>query len=378
MRICVTTQQQKHGSTPMVRLPFWNRTITGRKSRLRTKMNRRLKQTLQGGCILLIVTGMVLLAYGIWSPGIEIRDGRYDLGTNGIWIQHGWLGDDSWFQRNDRDKTRFRNPEAVASLEERFSQCGIKYIFPHLCPTTRVGMIQPIHESQTTLFLDHFENFKVLPWVGGVLGVHCFPASPQWREAFCFSIGSLLKRHPRLAGVHINIEPMPSGNKDFLTLLKELRKALPRDKIISVAAYPPPTILQPFRQVHWDEDYYREVSAVVDQMAVMMYDTAVPLSKVYRQLMRSWTKNVLEWTAGAEILLGVPAYDDEGVGYHHPSVENLENALLGINAGLDHFQKLPPNYGGISVYCEWEMDDSEWRFLKDAFNSDHYNINAAS
>jgi hypothetical protein len=37
-----------------------------------------------------------------------------------------------------------------------------------------------------------------------------------WRERFRTSVHSLLTKHPRLAGVHINIEPLRSGDPDFL------------------------------------------------------------------------------------------------------------------------------------------------------------------
>ena len=47
--------------------------------------------------LLLVVLALVIVAYGIWSPGQIVEDGRNDLGQNGIWLQHGWLGDDAWF-----------------------------------------------------------------------------------------------------------------------------------------------------------------------------------------------------------------------------------------------------------------------------------------
>lgn len=91
----------------------------------------------------------------------------------------------------------------------------------------------------------------------------------------------------------------------------------------------------------------------------MMYDTAIPFEKVYRHLMASWTKEVFVWAANTEVLLGIPAYDDAGVGYQDPKVENLKNALMGIHAGLSGFSTLPKNYQGIALYSEWEMDENE-------------------
>ncbi|MBI2298622.1 MAG: hypothetical protein HYU66_06665 [Armatimonadetes bacterium] len=62
-------------------------------------------------------------------------------------------------------------------------------------------------------------------------------------------------------------------------------------------------------------------------------------------------------------MLGVPAYDDSDVGYHHPNVENLPNALLGIHAALSRSRTLPRNFAGVAVYCEWEVDPQEWECL---------------
>ena len=69
--------------------------------------------------------------------------------------------------------------------------------------------------------------------------------------------------------------------------------------------------------------------------------------------------NVLDWSEGRPVLLGVPTYSDADTGYHDPSVENLEHALLGIHAGLAS-RPLPANYQGIAIYCDWETDEAEW------------------
>ena len=60
------------------------------------------------------------------------------------------------------------------------------------------------------------------------------------------------------------------------------------------------------------------------------------------------------------MLLGIPAYDDAGVGYHDPKIENLRNALLGIHASLSNKVDLPEHYAGVAIYCEWELDEAEW------------------
>jgi hypothetical protein len=307
------------------------------------------------------------LLYVIWSPGQQVQDGRHDLRTNGIWLQHGWLGDDSWFKRNKRDKTQFRNDDRLDHLADLLRSHGVRYVFPHLCPCSPEGMIAPNDPAQTERFLDRFTGFRVIPWIGGLLRVHCFPKSAEWRAAFICSAVDLLRAHPRLAGVQLNIEPMPSGNPDFLTLLDELQQAMPPGKILSVAAYPPPTRWHPHSSVHWDESYFKEIARRVDEIVPMMYDTSVLLSKIYQGLIARWTSEVLNWSGDTQVLLGVPAYEDAGAWYHFSRVENLQNALRGIHAGLSQYKALPKNYAGIAIYCEWEMDEAEWKTLAQEF-----------
>jgi len=220
---------------------------------------------------------------------------------------------------------------------------------------------------QTEAFLDAFEGFRVMPWIGGAWGVQAFPDDAAWRETFAQSVRDLLVAHPRLAGIHVNIEPCPSGNEHFLKTLQALRATLPAGKLLSVAAYPPPTIWQHSSSVHWDEPYFRNVSRQADQMVVMMYDTSIRFGKVYRSLMADWTRESLDRAGKTDVLLAVPAYEDAGVGYHDPRVENLDNALLGIHAGLLRHGSFPANYQGVALYCEWEMDSAKWATFAQQF-----------
>lgn len=318
---------------------------------------------------------MVALALGsiaaflLWPRGVDVRDGRHDRGRNAIWLQHGWLGDRQWFVDNDRlDRLAgFRDPARVEALATLLRDHHVRDVYPHLCPTDPAGSIPAVDPEATERFLDAFEGLRVMPWVGGVLGRDVIPDDARWRARFVASVAALLAAHPRLAGVHVNVEPCPSGNRGYLRLLDDLRAALPPGRILSIAAYPPTTPLHPFPDVHWDEAYFRQVSRRVDQVAVMMYDTALVAPQPYRGLMARWTGQVLAWSGDAEVLLGVPAYEDAGVGYHHPEVENVREALLGIHQGLDGLGRLPPRYAGVAIYSEWTMDEGEWRDLRERF-----------
>ena len=325
----------------------------------------------RGALVAAVILVAAWVGYALWSPGLEVSDGRYDLGRNAIWLGHGWLGADEWFARYGKEDTveQFRVPEKMQELARRLKEHHISDVFPHVAPSDLNGRVPEVDHRQTERFLDAFDGFRVLPWVGGVLGKQVRLEDVRWRKTFVHSAVELLNRHPRFAGIHVNIEPCPMGNQNFLTLLTELRHALPEGKLLSVAAFPPPTRLHPFSSLYWDEAYYRAVTHHADQLAVMMYDTALPVAKVYRALMASWTREVLEWSEGSAVLLGVPTYDDAGVGYHDPRVENLRHALAGIHAGLAGIEVPPASYQGIALYAEWEMDQGEWQYWSDFFMS---------
>jgi len=104
-------------------------------------------------------------------------------------------------------------------------------------------------------------------------------------------------------------------------------------------------------------------------MVVMLYDTALHRRRLYQNLLRSWTKEVIEWSAPTPVLLGVPAYDDAGVGYHDPAIENIAVSLPGLHSGLLSFSPLPPNYQGVAVYSDWTMTDDKWTAFRVNFVS---------
>lgn len=317
------------------------------------------------GCCLPL---LFFAAYWLWSPGLVVRDGRHDRNQNAIWISHGWLGDDAWFIRNSKtnELSRYRSSNSMQALAHKFRKHHITDIFPHLCPADAQGPIPPVDPAQTEQFLDIFANFRVMPWIGGPNGSSARYWDKKWRQAFLASVKNLFEAHPRFAGVHLNIEPLTSGDEDFLKLLEELKSALPFGKQLSVAAYPPPTRWQPSKDVHWDEKYFRQIAKRCDQIAVMMYDTSLQVSKLYQRLMADWTMEVLVWSEGKPVLLGLPTYADAGVGYHNPEVENLANALLGVHRGLVR-QSVSTNYQGIALYSDWETDEAEWKYLRDHF-----------
>jgi hypothetical protein len=333
---------------------------------LKLRWNRRSLRWV--AIFIVVVLAASWVGYRLWSPGLEVRDGRHDRGRNAIWLAHGWLGGDEWFIRYGKTNefTRYRDLGKIRELASKLRRHHITDVFPHLCPATPDGEIPAVDADQVERFLDVFSGFRVIPWVGGVNGTAVRMQDSRWRATFVGRLRALLLAHPRLAGVQLNIEPCPSGDPNFLKLLEELGQALPEGKLRSVAAYPPPTRWHPYPDVHWDEAYFREVARRSEQFAVMMYDAAQHVPKAYQQLMVDWTTEVLAWAEGKEVLLGVPTYADADVGWHDPKVENITNALLGIHRGLER-SPMPPHYQGVAIYSDWETDEGEWGYFRQHF-----------
>ncbi len=309
---------------------------------------------------LLVLAAVLVLAYLIWNPGSSVTYGQHDLGRNGIWLGHGWLGDDDWFNENARDTTKFRSRVAILALKNELDSHGIRDVFGHLTPTNLDGKIPEVDANQTKLFLELLPNKRVMPWLGGVTGKTVFLSSSQWRKNFVSSTKNLLERFPDFAGVHLDFEPLPNQDQGFLELLLELRVAIGTSKLISVAT--------PIPKVGfwgWDKSMFLKVSSNTDQIVPMLYDTHIPLEKPYVALMAFWTREILDWSNGKEVLLGVPAWD-EPTASHKPKVENLKNALRGIHAALE--SEIPKNYAGIALYAHFTMKASRWKVLETEFN----------
>ena len=314
---------------------------------------------------------VVTLAHWRWQPGLTLRDGRDNRGRNALWLGHGWLGADDWFD-NNAEKTRFRSKENIAQLAQLCRDNSIRDLYPHLTPTQNTGAVAASDDAQIERFLDGTSGLRVLPWIGGRMNKHIATNDAATAARFVASAGELMRRHPRLAGVHLNVEPWKTGDLGMLELLEQLKTAIGPAKILSVSGYPPQSEWYPLR-LSWSENYYRQVASRVDQIAVMLYDSSLHDAKLYQWFVARWSRTVLEWTRDSqtEVLFGVPTYGAAGpkLGplYHDPRVENLPNTLAGLHRALREFDRLPTHYAGAAIYSEWETDAAEWRIWRRDF-----------
>jgi hypothetical protein len=114
---------------------------------------KRFVRRLAGVLVILLATGAV--AYFIWRPGLEVKDGRHDLRKNALWLAHGWLGGDDWFIRHNKTNefAKYRSLTNIAALADKLRRHGIQDVFPHLCPAEIEGQLPAVDAPQVERFL---------------------------------------------------------------------------------------------------------------------------------------------------------------------------------------------------------------------------------
>lgn len=306
------------------------------------------------GLFVLAAAGYLYLAY---APTGDTDAHPFNQDRNAVWLEHRWL-------------EKEQPPEQVEALMRSLDSHGIAYAFPHLIPFNGSGRL-PIHSrDQMRSFLATSRRLaprlKVLPWVGGLR------VGYKRQRQGTVDLTDIGQRQRIVAecrglmdegfdGVHVNIEPVPDGDVEFLALLRSLRTAIGSGILSLSATRPGPFALPIAPNFLWSPDYYGRVAAEADQLVVMAYDTALPTPSLYRRYLSyaasSMTRNLAE-SGRARVLIGIPTYDGSGL-MHRSDVESPENALAGLVAGLRGVGG-GGTFEGVALYAEWTTDEAEW------------------
>ena len=272
---------------------------------------------------------------------------------NGLWARRVWLHE----ARTDAELDAL-----VATLRAR----GVSRLYPFLgppdasgAPGWREGELQyPVDDATASSFLNRMRarapEIQIYPWTGGVYGRDIVFDDQARLDAWRQRVTAL-----PVDGVQINIEPMPE-QQAYLDLLTGWKAAL-GDRVLSVAAYPPPTPLHPFADVHWSPEFLRKVCLIADDLAVMAYDTALQEPAAYSALVAEWTRTLAALpppeAGGCTVRIGLPAYEDNEA-YHNPEAETLAAGIAGVRTALN--EGAPEHVRGVAIYASWTMDTGEW------------------
>lgn len=167
-------------------------------------------------------------------------------------------------------------------------------------------------------------------------------------------------------GVHLNAELIPDGDRALLSTLSNIRRELPDGALFSAAVHalrlteavtfvPYPTVTH-----HSSAAYLQEIAALVDQVALMAYDSGLPVPADYRRWMIYQVREAAAALSGstAQLIIGIPT-SAEWTPSHQTQGETLDAALWGMQTGLAQSPS-PDRLHGIAVYPYWETSAGEW------------------
>jgi hypothetical protein len=236
-------------------------------------------------------------------------------GDDALWLGHSWVDG----RRDQAD---------VGALAERLRGTGIRDLFVHIGPLGDDGGLGPALHPQDRWVLAALHHalpgVRVQAWVGDTVGPdHLVLAKEAIRARILDSVRGLLAEG--FDGIHYDFEPVPDGDRSFLTLLADSR-AVTRNTgaVLSVSV----DQIEPLAGLHapeqwvfgrphwWSTDFLHHVAQQVYAVAVMTYDSAVPLQTAYSGYVRHQTQLALDVVPpNVDVLIGFPAYHTDDFGH---------------------------------------------------------------
>jgi hypothetical protein len=280
---------------------------------------------------------------------------------NAVWSAHKWVGES-------------HSEDVYDEFADQLARHRITDVYFHVGPLTGEGLIQPAKYPSAGALIAAMRQrapaIRLHAWIGQVERRGGGPldlSDARTRANIVRTAGDFIDLG--FDGIHYNIEPVYSGDPNLLALLDETAPVTrARGKLLSMATdelSPLPGmeyVARLFvRQAGlWRADYYREVAARTDQLAVMMYDTAMPFDWLYGTIVAWETWRLRDIVGpGTTFFMGVPTYEDEHFGFH-PAAENMASGLRGIGIGLS-FDGPPPSANfGAAIYAGWTTSEEEW------------------
>ncbi|MER5403355.1 hypothetical protein [Streptomyces sp. NPDC002769] len=287
--------------------------------------------------------------------------GTYTRHRDALWMGHAWVDG----RKKDAD---------VRALAARLRTTGVRDLYVHAGPLEHDGTLpaSAYPKARWLIGAIHRElpGVRVQAWLGdelateGPVGLRLERAAT--RAAVVRSAGQVLDAG--FAGAHFDLEPLHSGDADYLSLLGDLRRVTRvHGALLSVAAHqidPLPSLHSVWGTVTghpkwWSQEFFGQVARRVDQIAVMSYDTALPLESLYGGYVAQQTSLALEVTpAKTDLLMGMPFYYEDNMD-HHGSAETVGAAVRGARLGLSRTDRTRENFG-VAAYVDFAAREKDW------------------
>lgn len=302
--------------------------------------------------IALFLCALVVVDY--FTFPLRSDNGRsFNSGNNGAWLQDKWyFGEKSEVERRALVRRLQAAQIRSAYFHVRFIKRDgtLRFHFPDEARRLNNAMQRDAPDVQSIAWI-YIGNRRGLTGVD-ITSTHVraqIARETRWLVEKC-----------GFDGVQIDYEICSDGDTHLLRLLSEVKTAIGRDKILSVAT--PMWLPSSFGQWGWSENYFAQVAARCDQIAVMCYDSGLWLPRSYAWLVRQQAIRVSSAIAktNCRLMLGVPTYEDGGAS-HHIHAENLRLALQAAREGLSDNRARPQVFDGVALFADYTTDDDEWK-----------------
>ncbi|OUD03952.1 glycoside hydrolase family 18 protein [Streptomyces swartbergensis] len=315
--------------------------------------------------VLLVPLLSVLTALGINYTG-DPAAGTYTRDRDALWLGHAWVDG----RKKDAD---------VTALARRLQGTGIRDLYVHSGPLEHNGTLPKSVYPRARWFIDavheKLPGIRVQAFLGDVLATEGPDGmrleNPVTRAAVVRSARQVLDTG--YEGIHLDLEPLHSGDRDYLGLLDALRRETrSRDALLSVAAHqidPLPALHSVFgtftdHPKWWSQEFFGQVARRVDQIAVMSYDTAQPLESTYGGYVAQQTSLALEVTPpSTDLLMGLPFYWESNFD-HWGHAETVPAAVRGVRLGLSRTDADRARFG-VALYIDFAATEADWRAYKE-------------
>ncbi len=346
------------------------RTLPGRarrrwRGRNRWSRRRRVLTVLTAALVLLVVPVLGAAAALRWEYAGEPAADARTRGKDAIWLGHAWV--------DGR-----RTPEELTSLAAKVRSTGIHDLYVHTGPLEHDGSLDPALAPGAADFLARahaaMPGVRIQSWLGDVVapekvGLHLDRADV--RDRITASARQVLDLG--FDGVHFDLEPVHSGSPGFLALLDQVHAlTAARSVPLSIAAPqidPVPGLGRVAFALsdhgkYWSAGYFEAAARRVDQVAVMSYDTSMPVESLYGGYVARQTSLALANTPpGVDLLMGLPAYWAD-TPTHRGDAETVRAAVRGARLGLGAGGR--QNFG-LALYVDFAATPDHWAAYRDGW-----------
>jgi hypothetical protein len=237
-------------------------------------------------------------------------------------------------------------------LVRRLNDARIDHVYVYRLDVSSAAQRAKIQRAIVS-FREKKPGAKLIGMIGKIAG----PATTLGRARELWGLG--------FDGVQLDFEPVRSGDANLPAVLKLLREEKPAGKLVGLAGYMIEDDSLPAaggkRLLVWEEEYYRELVTLVDDLMVMNYDTAIFERDDYVRATSIQTRRLadLAGASGVRMNIGVITDVQGRRGMFDRKAENFSSGLEGVR------NVWPACTGnrGITLFTADGMTEDYWREL---------------